>query len=189
MTNHCGGNVLLLMLGLTAVRLAAADAPLIVDKASSRIEIVVKATADSFVGRLADYTATGTVDPATCRVTAAQIGFNFADVKTGNEKRDAEMHLWQQTAQFPKGSFSLTSLEPAAAGKFTAHGTLVLHGVSHELVFPVTVIRDGAALSVDGEAEVDTRDFGLPLIRKFVVLKVDPIVGVRFHLAGAASAP
>jgi hypothetical protein len=31
---------------------------------------------------------------------------------------------------------------------------------------------------------VDTRDYGLPIIRVFGLLKVDPLVHVQFHLEG-----
>jgi iron complex transport system substrate-binding protein len=45
--------------------------------------------------------------------------------------------------------------------------------------------RVAAAL---GDASLDTREFGLPVIRLFGLLKVDPVVRVRFHLQGTAPA-
>jgi polyisoprenoid-binding protein YceI len=178
-----------MMMSLMAVELSAVETVLVVDKANSRIEISVKATVDSFVGKLTDYFSTVRFDPDTGKVTAAKIVFHFNDVKTGNERRDREMHVWQQTEKFPDGDFTLGALDASAEGKLTARGTLTFHGVTHALEFPVTITREGSGLTVEGEAVVDTRLYGLPVIRKFALLKVDPLVGVHFHLSGAMAVP
>lgn len=158
-----------------------------VDKTGSHVDIAVKATVDSFVAKLTDYAPSIQIDPETGTVTGAKVSFHFADVKTGNEKRDREMNAWQQTDQFPDGNFTLSALTAGTDHKFTAHGSLTLHGVAHDVAFPVTITRVGTATNVEGEAEVDTRWFGLPVIRKFAFLKVDPVVVIRFHLSGATA--
>lgn len=172
-----------------AAEVPAAEAIVAVDQTASHIDISVKATVDSFVGKLATYTPSVTIDRVTGAILAARLSFHFDAVKTGNEKRDREMHVWQDTAKFPEGEFILTSLGAPAGGKLIVLGRLTLHGVTHDLSFPVTVAREGAALTVEGEASVDTRWFGLPIIRKFAVLKVDPVVVVRFQLVGAVPPP
>ena len=43
---------------------------------------------------------------------------------------------------------------------------------------------EGRTLAIDGETMLDTRDYGLPVFRKFIFLSVDPKVRVRFHLLG-----
>ena len=169
--------------------MSAAEGPLVIDKANSRVDIAVKATVDSFVGKLTDYAATIVVDRETGAVTTSKVTFHFSDVKTGNEKRDREMNEWQQTEKFPDGEFTLDSLSAVSPGKFTVHGRLLLHGATHEVSFPAAIARDGANVTVDGEAVVDTRVFDLPVIRKFALLKVNPLVTVRFHLAGSLAAP
>lgn len=173
--------------------LAAAERPLVIDPRQSQVEVVVKATVDSFTARLADYRATIRVDPDREQVTTARFAFRFEDVKTGKDKRDKEMHAWQNTSLYPDGHFELTALDPSpngngkANGHVTARGTLTFHGVSRELAFPVAITTDKTAYAIDGEVEIDTRDFGLPVIRKFAVLKVDPNVKVRFHLQGSVA--
>lgn len=176
----------LLVFALMALTASAAPEALVIDSAQSRVEIVVKATVDSFTGRLDGYKAAITVDGG--HVTAATLKFNFSDVHTGKTARDEAMHEWQETAKHPDGVFTLAALEPAADGRFNARGTLVLHGVSREIVFTVSVITDGSLYAIDGVAPLDTRDFGLPVIRKFGLLKVEPQVKVRFHLQGTAKA-
>ena len=179
---------LFVLIALVPGLMAAAPAPLVIDGEQSRLEVVVKATLDSFVGRIEDYTATVTVDGG--RVVAARLDFHFADVHTGKEARDAAMNEWQQTTDHPEVVFILASLESAAdavAGNRTARGSLSFHGVTREIAFPVSITTDQKLYSIDGEAPLDTRDFGLPVIRKFGVLKVDPIVKVRFHLQGSVN--
>jgi polyisoprenoid-binding protein YceI len=170
---------------LSVLPAAAATRSLVIDPAHSQIEIVVKSTVDSFVAKLPVYEAAVSLEADAPRVNAAVLRFKFADVKTGKDARDREMNEWQQTEKFPDGSFTLTTLTPAPDGRQLAAGSLRLHGVEHALAFPVSITSDQKLFSVDGEATLDTRDFGLPVIRKFAVLKVDPHVTVRFHLQGA----
>ena len=80
---------------------------------------------------------------------------------------------------------TVDSLDPAPAGGYVARGRLRLHGIDQRLEFPVTVTSDGLRYSIDGSVKLDTRDFGLEVIRKLLVLKVDPQVQVRFHLQGS----
>jgi polyisoprenoid-binding protein YceI len=178
-----------LQLGLLASSLvvfaSGAERTLAVDPAHSKIEVVVKATLDSFVGQLTRYDAQIGLDENE-HVKTARISFRFRDVETGKRGRDDEMHAWQQTDVHPDGVFILTSLE-SSEGVFTAIGRLTFHGMTRELRFPVSINREAGRYAIAGEAVVDTREFGLPVFRKFGVLKVDPHVRVRFHLQGVAA--
>ncbi|MFA6961186.1 MAG: YceI family protein [Opitutaceae bacterium] len=174
----------LFLTGLLPVVLAAAPASLVIDSAQSRVEVVVEATVDSFTGKLNAYKADITVDEG--RITAATFNFRFADVHTGKDGRDESMHEWQDTPKHPNGTFTLHSLDPISGDRFTAHGTLVFHDITREIAFPVVVMTDRKIYSIDGTAPFDTRDFGLPVIHKFGLLRVDPVVTVRFHLQGSA---
>ncbi len=171
----------LMVMAIVALWPARATAALTINEEQSCVEIVVAATGDSFTGRLTHYQAD--VEVKEGRVVSAVIRFRFGDVHTGRERRDEEMHDWQDTRKHPDGMFTLAELEPAG-GRFKAHGTLVLHGVSRKIVFPVSVITDRTLYAIDGVVRLDTRDFDLPVLRKFWLLKVDPVVKVRFHLQG-----
>ncbi len=37
---------------------------------------------------------------------------------------------------------------------------------------------------LDGAAEVDTRNYGLPIIKVMAFRKVDPLIRISFHLLG-----
>jgi polyisoprenoid-binding protein YceI len=165
--------------------LFAAETPLVVDKEKSHVEAAVKSTMDNFTAKLTAFDALVSVDAAQKRVASAQFKFRFTDIKTSNEKRDTDMHKWQQTDQFPECVYILDALLPASGGTFNARGKFTLHGITRELIFPVTVGFTGTNVcTIDGDLPLDTRDYGLPIKRSFAVLKVDPVLQVKFHLEG-----
>lgn len=179
------GILLVLALG-AGLRLAAAvEQNFELDAARSSIEVLVQANLGSFVGKLPAYAVDIRVDPASRTVERAVINFTFADLRTGIALRDRHMREWEDVARYPKVMFHLDSLESARGDqRVLVHGGLVLHGIEHAVSFPVSVLVAGELYAIDGEAEIDYRDFGLPPIRRFWVLTVAPRLVVRFHLQG-----
>jgi len=176
---------LIFSLSLAGALAAEETGALLVDKSQSNVSVAVHATGDSFVGKLENYNVTLSTEPNAQRIHSVTFQFLFADLHTGKADRDKEMLHWENATQFPEGVFTLATLEPQGGNRFTAQGHLRLHGVERPLSFPVTIVAEGHHYTVDGEASVDSRDFGLPIIRKFAVLKVDPVVKVKFHLQAA----
>jgi polyisoprenoid-binding protein YceI len=183
--SQCGA-AWLAILALSVARVNATPAPLLINPEQSRVEVVVKATVDSFIALLPVYQATINVDNG--RVTDARFTFEFADVHTGKAARDEAMLAWEDAEHHPRGAFTLESIT-GEAGRLTARGELNLHDVVRKIAFPITISKDKNVYAIDGEATLDTRDFGLSVIRKFGLLKVDPLVKVRFHLQGSEAVP
>jgi polyisoprenoid-binding protein YceI len=122
------------------------------------------------------------------RIGSARIKFLFADIKTGVEKRDADMRRWEQTGQFPDCVYILDALLPAAGGTFNARGRFILHGVTQTVSIPVTIgYTSNDTCMIDGDLSLNTSDFGLPPIHQFLVYKVGPTLQVKFHLEGQAT--
>ena len=174
-------------LALLAPAVRAAEVPLTVDAEHSSVTFAAHATGHGFEGALGNYEAALALDPAAGRVTRAVFRFKVADLTTHHEKRDHEMQAWLEPEKQPQAEFTLDRLEPGAAGVWQAHGTLLLHGTTHEITFPITVKTEGGRTTIDGTAELDHRQWSLPVIRKFGLLKVDPVVTVHFHLEGTAT--
>ena len=114
--------------------------------------------------------------------------FRFTDIRTGEDSRDKKMNTWQQSEIFPVASFTLSKLTSVANGQSTATGQLVLHGVTRDITFPLTVKADHGHFAFDGEAVVDSSAYGLPIIKMMGFLKVDPLVHIQFHLVGETKA-
>ncbi len=178
---------LLFALVLLTLTNAMAD-PLTIDKNKSSIEVAVKATMDSFTAKLSDYDASISTTPGSTDISSAQVRFRFADVKTGKDKRDAEMHRWQDTEKFPDCIYVMEKLTPAGGENYTAEGSFTLHGITKQLSFPVSIrlLPDGT-YKLDSGFTLNTQDFGMPVFKKFAVLKVDPLLRVAFHLEGKST--
>ena len=175
----------MLCAGLAWLSEAWADSrALVIDQNGSSVRIDVSATAHSFIAQLKDFDAKITLDSAQGKVLAANFSFLFSNLKTGDEERDAEMYAWAETGRFPYGAFTLNSVASGAGGHFLAQGRLLLHGVDRPVNFPFTVRVEGRVLTIDGAATLDTRDYGLPIFRKYFFLRINPEVRVRFHLLG-----
>src|SRR5208283_2577258 len=182
------GRLFFLALGLGPTA-AAVPAPLALDRAQSHIDIAVKATVGSFVGKLANYAVFIAVDPDKRSIEKVSFEFRFSDIQTGNAGRDKDMLDWAQANRFPDAHFILGFLKANTAGQLHAQGVLTLHGQSRAIEFPVVINQEDDRCSIDGEASLDTRDFGLPILRSYLLLTVDPIVRVRFHLQGNLAHP
>jgi len=163
---------------------SVSGSPVLVDSQHSSIDIAVKATIGSFVAKLQDFDASVTMASHVAQVEAGVLRFNFASIKTGNAGRDRDMNKWQQTDRFPEVVFTLIAIEPGAGGTPIARGKLRFHGVERLMSFPISVETKDQTIDLDGDVPIDTRDYGLPIIKDFLVLKVDPIVHVHFHLLG-----
>ena len=177
---------LLALLALVPTFLVAT--PLTVDPATVKIEVEARATMHGFTGKLDTATVALEGDPASGAITAATVRFAWADLKTGDKARDKEMLAWA-AGKNPDGVFKLATLAPTAGtDTFTASGSLALNGQTRDLSFPVKVARTAAGWTIAGETKIDHRDWGLPKIRKFGLLTVDPIVVIRFSLNAKAGA-
>lgn len=162
----------------------AVPQPVILDADRSTIAIDVKATVDSFTAQVPVTDVALLVDPAALENTKVRAVFQFIDVKTGKPDRDEAMHVWQDTKKFPTVIFDLKLLTPQTDGTLLATADFTLHGQTKRLTFPVKLTQADGTYQADGEAVIDTRDYGLPIIRKFALLKVAPELRVRFHLVG-----
>ena len=165
---------------------AAPAAPLVVDPAATKLAVEVRATMHSFTGVVGHPAIALEGDDATGAITGATVRFAWSDLKTGDTARDRELVAWA-SAKEPAGAFTLTTLSPTPhADTFTATGTLTLNGVSREIRFPAQIARTPHGWTISGAVALDHRDWGLPKIRKFGLLTVDPTVTIRFTLSAAA---
>ncbi len=156
------------------------------DRAESHVEVAVTSTFTSFEARLETFEVAIMLDPESGRVESTAFHADLAAMKTGRADRDRNMVVWLQTDQFPQVVFDLRAVERGPDGALTARGRFQLHGQQHDLSFPVAVTISRGLATIDGTATLDTRDFGLPIIR-FLVLTVDPVVRVHFHLQGSVT--
>ena len=177
---------LLVALILLPLALSAADRSLKIDKTRSYVDVDVKVTAESFTGRLENYDTTFSVDPAG-KIKTAALAFKFTDLKTGKTDRDAKMIEWLGGGA-PEGKFEVGILAVAPDGQGQVTGKLTFHGQTERVEFPVNVTQSDGTYVITGEATIDYRQWALKVIRMALVMKVDPIVKIRFKFTGTLPA-
>lgn len=165
-----------------ALVMPATAGTLKVEKARSRIQVDAKATGHSFTGTLGDYQAAITGDSSSLAPASVKLSWKFADLKTGDEKRDKEMLKWLGGTD-PEGSFQFIKTW-TDGGKTYAQGSLKIHGISKTIAFPYESKKEGDWVTIDGTTTLDYQNFGLPLIASMAVMKVNPNLTIRFHLVG-----
>lgn len=158
---------------------------LAVDPQASKIEVAVVSTAHNFRGELTNYQASvgWEREPYDTLPTKADLTFDFKDLKTGSAGRDKDMLAWLNYTVNPRASFHLTGWKQEVSGA-VALGELTIHGIKKSIQMPVTVKHTGENYEISGNASLDYRDFRLPLIRRALLLSVDPHLKVDFVLKG-----
>jgi polyisoprenoid-binding protein YceI len=141
--------VFLLLQGISS----AAQTPQKIDAAKSTIRFVSKQMGVPVEGRFRKFDGTVAFDFAKPDATKASIDVDLASIDLGGDEAETEVKRpgWFDTARFPQGKFTLTSLKPAGGGKYEAAGTLALKGISQPVVAPVTLADAGGARTIDGQ--------------------------------------
>jgi polyisoprenoid-binding protein YceI len=176
---HC--ILFIVLLGLS--RLQSAAASLQIDQSQSTIEVAISSTTSSFLGRLEKYLATIECEPSQALPTKADVVFDFKDLKTGVQGRDAHMLEWLKYTENPTGAFHLTGWS-TEGGETLALGQLTLHGVKCDIRVPVVIKHQLQQYDIQGSVALDHRDFGLKRIRMALLFTVNPHLKVNFHLVG-----
>lgn len=177
---------LLVALLLLPLALSAADRSLKIDKARSYVDVDVDATVN-FTARLENYDTSFSVDAAG-KIKTATLKFKFTDLKTGKTDRDAKMIEWLGGGM-PEGKFEVGILAIAPDGQGQVTGKLTFHGQTQRVEFPVNITQADGTYTIIGEASLDYRDWALKVYKTAFVLKVDPVVKIRFKFTGTLPSP
>jgi polyisoprenoid-binding protein YceI len=91
------------------------------------------------------------------------VTIDMGSAKTGDDQRDAALPSpdWFDSAAHPSAVFTATRFTQSGEGKYVAHGTLSLRGVTKPLDLPFDLKIDGAKASVSGRASLDRGAFGV----------------------------
>lgn len=131
----------------------------------------------------AAWTANGTLarEPA----PKMHVEFSVERLRTGNDLQDREMWKLIDSKRFPKIAGDLGDLRgDSSRGRYVATGIITLAGLARKYEGEFRLERDAKHVTLDGELEVDVRDFGLKGMN-LLVLSVEPLVRVRLHLIAA----
>ena len=136
--------------------------------ASAEIWFDARASVADFQGRTT--IATGTLDWVEVR---------WADIDTKNGTRNRHMLKTVDADHFPLIRFDVTGLR---SGADSVAGRLSLHGVTRDVVWPVSARLAADSVTVLADFPVDMRDYGIKPPVKFVIARMGPVVQVHVRL-------
>lgn len=150
------------------VATAAATAPLgapvkwVVSRGST-LNFQTSWSGDAIRGRFDKWTADILFSPDVLDGSKVSVSIDLASVKTGDDQRDSSLPSGDffDVAEHPKATFTATKFEKTGEGRFIAHGTLSLRGVSRPLNLPFRLKIDGDTASVSGVTSLDRTAFGV----------------------------
>ncbi|WP_293900842.1 YceI family protein [Phenylobacterium sp.] len=118
---------------------------------------------DAIQGRFDKWTADILFSPDALDGSRVSVAIDLASAKTGDEQRDASLPSgdWFDTASHPKATFTATRFSKTGEGRFVAHGTLSLRGVSRPLNLPFRLKITGDRAEVSGVTSLDRTAFGV----------------------------
>ncbi|HMG17749.1 MAG TPA: YceI family protein [Gemmatimonadales bacterium] len=153
--------------------------------ASAEIWFDARATVADFQGRATTVTGAlvGGAGPADGR---GWIEVRWADIDTKNGTRNRHMLETVDAERFPVIRFEVTAVRP---GVDAVAGTLALHGVTREVVWPITVQVGGDTVSVAADFPVDMRDYGIKPPVRFLIARMGAVVMVHVRLVFARGVP
>ena len=89
-------------------------------------------------------------------VDTSSVIFPATDVQKELAKPD-----WFDTAHYPKAEFRSNRIRKTDEGHYEIAGTLTIKGHTHDVVFPVSLTRSGAATLATGALTIKRLDYGV----------------------------
>jgi polyisoprenoid-binding protein YceI len=65
------------------------------------------------------------------------------------------------TTKFPKSTFTITSATPDKGNDYKVKGDLTIKGITKEIEFPATIVRDGKKINATAKVTVDRTQFDI----------------------------
>jgi len=170
--------------------LHAADVPL--DVKESFLKFTGHAFMHDFDGEAKEFSGNAQIDSQKPEIVlGARIDIQAAKMTTFESARDSNMFTWLHVDVNPGINFQLNKVklvqgDPARATKdhpaqFTVDGDFTLNKTTKPMETHALGWREDKWLVVTGTTQIDTTDYGLPIIKQFF-MSVDKQVDVAFRL-------
>jgi len=151
------------LLALGAASAAVSAGPLAVDLAKSEIVFVSKQMGVPVEGRFRKFSVQLDFDAKKPETAKAALEVDIASIDAGSAEADGEVirKPWFNAAQFPKASFSSTSVKPLGSNRFELTGPITIKGKTRNVTTPFTVRTAGATQVFEGTFILNRSDFGI----------------------------
>ena len=151
-----------------AVPAFAADIWL-VDKSHSDVSFKVRHFVANQKGKFNDFSGTIIADAEKPQNSSVEFVIKTASIDTNDERRDTHLRSadFFDAEKFPEITFRSTKIQPAGKNKFNVTGNLSMHGVTKEIVLPVTYLgsmkqgNGGEKGGFETVVTLNRKDFGV----------------------------
>jgi polyisoprenoid-binding protein YceI len=113
-----------------------------VDKSHSEVVFQVRHLVNKVSGRFREFSGTIHADPAKPELSSVEFTIKTASIDTANEARDKDLRSpnFFDVEKLPEITFKSSKIGATGKDHYNVSGTLTLHGVSKEMVLPVTFL-------------------------------------------------
>jgi polyisoprenoid-binding protein YceI len=148
---------------LLGVALAASAIPLKADLAHSSVAAVFKQMNVPVEAKFKKFSAQVDYDAAKPESAKASVDIDTTSLDLGDAEMNKEVAKkdWFNSAQFPKATFTSSSIKPAGAGKLTVSGKLAIKGKTQDVSFPLTVKAEGGKQVFEGTLPIKRLAFNI----------------------------
>lgn len=138
-------------------------AALKVDTAKSSVAAVSKQMGVPVEGKFKKFNAQIDFNAAKPEASKATIDIDVASFDLGSAEFNSEVMKkeWFNAAQYPKAAFVSSGIKPAAGGKYDVAGKLTIKGKTADVVFPLTVKKEGAGQVFEGSLPIKRLAFNI----------------------------
>lgn len=148
---------------LLGVALAASAIPLKTDAAHSSVAAVFKQMNVPVEAKFKKFSAQVDYDAAKPENGKATVDIDTASLDLGDAEMNKEVAKkdWFNAAQYPKATFTSSSIKPNGAGKLTVAGKLAIKGKTLDVSFPLTVKAEGGKQVFEGTLPIKRLAFNI----------------------------
>jgi polyisoprenoid-binding protein YceI len=153
----------ILVAGAAFVTTTSQAANVQVDPAKSTVHVVFKQMNVPVQAQFKKFTASLDYNSAKPESSKAQVDIDAGSLNLPAPEYNAEVlkKEWFNAAQFPKASFTSTSMKSSGVGKLDVTGNLTIKGKTVVASFPLSIKTEGKSISFEGSLPIKRLTFNI----------------------------
>ncbi len=159
----------ILVLALLPPLLAAAEPTVYkVDADHSGVNFSIRHFVSNVSGRFRDFDGVIKYDPQNLAASSVEFTIRAASIDTANNDRDEHLRSkdFFEVAKYPTMTFASTRVVPQDATTLEVTGTLTMHGVTRQVIFPVQLLGTmraprGEKAGFEAAFTLNRKEFGI----------------------------
>ncbi|MBY0239021.1 MAG: YceI family protein [Burkholderiaceae bacterium] len=177
----------ILLVSLLGLSLAASAAVLKTDAAKSSVSATFKQMNVPVESKFKKHNIVIDYNDKSPEASKATVEIDTASLDLGDADMNKEVAKkeWFNSSQFPKATFTSTSIKSAGAGKLTVTGKLTIKGKAADVSFPLNVKADGKNQIFDGALPIKRLAFSIGEGEWKDTSMVADEVTIKFHVVTA----